>query len=138
MNMVWTTEFTEDLYGPLYDLYKDEWWTKGRSKEAVILAFQQSDLTIFGLSANHELLACARLLSDFTFKAIIFDVIIADHARGQGLGRQMLDRFMSHERLEQVRDFELYCPDHIAPFYEGLGFDQSTSKLMRKRFEDAR
>ena len=129
--MHWLDEFNSDYHDQLYALYRQEWWTKGRPVKDVISAFDNSDLVFGCLSDDDQLIACARVLSDFTFKALIFDVIIAKTHRGQGLGKHMLDQITGHEKLANVKSFELYCPDHIAPFYEKYGFEKSSSNLLR-------
>lgn len=131
MKLTWETGLTDQLHDPLFRLYRNEWWTKGRSKEDVVKAFEHSDLVVFCLNEDQQLLACARVLSDFTFKAMIFDVIVADMARGEGVGLLLIDFIISHEKLAKVRNFELYCPDHVATFYQKLGFEKSSSALYR-------
>ncbi|MEO9458258.1 MAG: GNAT family N-acetyltransferase [Lentilitoribacter sp.] len=128
--MHWLDTFEGEFQDQLFELYKQEWWTKGRSNEDVISAFDNSDLVFGCVSDDNELIACSRVLSDYTFKAIIFDFIIAKTHRGQGLGKLMLDQIIGHETLANVKSFELYCPDHIAPFYERYGFKKSNSNLL--------
>lgn len=70
--------------------------------------------------ASRRLVAFARVLSDFVFKAIIFDVIIAPSHRRLGIGEALLRRILAHPRLRRVRDVELYClPDTNEPFAAG-------------------
>jgi len=131
MKLIWIDHFDEELHEQLFDLYKGEWWTKGRSKQDVISAFENSDIVIGCLSDDGKLLACARILSDFTFKAFIFDVIIQIDVRGKGLGAAIIDKIRTHDRLQNVKSFELYCPDQLVPFYQKLGFDESSSHLLK-------
>ena len=128
--MRWIHKFDEEYHDRLFDLYIQEWWTKGRLKSDVISAFENSDIVFGCLNDDDHLIACARVLSDFTFKALLFDVIIAQSHRGEGLGSLLLDQITGHEKLKNVKSFELYCPDHIAPFYEKYGFKRSSSNLL--------
>lgn len=128
--MHWLDEFNSDFHDQLYALYRQEWWTKGRLQSDVISAFDNSDLVLGCLSGDDQLIACARVLSDYTFKAHLFDVIISETHRGEGLGIVLLDQITGHEKLKNVKSFELYCPDHIAPFYEKYGFSKSSSNLL--------
>jgi predicted GNAT family N-acyltransferase len=128
--MHWLDTFEGEFQGQLFELYKQEWWTKGRSCEDVMSAFGNSDLVFGCVSDDDKLIACSRVLSDYTFKALIFDFIIAKTHRGQGLGKLMLDQITCYETLANVKSFELYCPDHIAPFYEKYGFEKSNSNLL--------
>jgi len=91
---------------------------------------EHSDLAIGLCSDANQLIAFARVLTDYTFKAMIFDVIVRSDFRGQSLGRSIIDRIVRHETLAQVRSFELYCPDNLVPFYNKLGFAKGTANLL--------
>lgn len=123
--MHWLDEFNSDYHDQLYALYRQEWWTKGRPVKDVVSAFDNSDLVFGCLTDDDQLIACARVLSDFTFKVLIFDVIIAKNHRGQGLGKHMLDQITGHEKLANVRSFELYCPDHIRRFMKNMALKRA-------------
>ncbi len=55
------------------------------------------DLMLFCRDANGTIVGFARVLSDFTFKAMIFDVIVAEQCRGQRLGQALVQRIINHE-----------------------------------------
>ena len=131
MELNWKYEFTSDLHNSLFELYKHEWWTSGRLQKDVVKAFDNSDVFIAGFTPTNELAGFARVLSDFTFKAFIFDLIVNPNFRGQHVGKKILDQITSHKKLSAVQNYELYCPDHIAPFYEKYGFVRSKSGLYR-------
>lgn len=128
--MNWIDKFGPEYHDQLFDLYSHEWWTEGRAKDDVISAFDNSNVVLGYLSSEGQLLACARVLSDFTFKAFIFDVIVSRENRGSGIGKLVVDKIITHEKLKHVQRFELYCPDQIAPFYERLGFAKNASNLL--------
>lgn len=88
------------------------------------------DLTLFCFDQHGSIIGFTRVLTDFTFKAMIFDVIIAESARGCGLGKMLVQRLMGHEKLKRVKSFELYCPEQLVSFYERLGFVKGTSALL--------
>lgn len=129
MQLVWIDKFDEQFYDQLFELYQKQWWTKGRIQQDVIKAFENSDIFIACKNMDGELVAFVRILTDFTFKAVIFDLIVNEKFHGQHIGSQLLDKIMTHQELTSVQSFELYCPDHIAPFYEKFGFAKSTSGL---------
>lgn len=127
----WIESFEGDLWRQLYELYSREWWTAGRSFEEVVRMVGHSDLTI-GLCLDDRLVAFARVLTDYTFKAMIFDVIVHADFRGRNLGREVVTRIVEHESLAGVRSFELYCPDALVAFYAKLGFSKGTANLLFK------
>ncbi len=126
----WIEIFEGERQRQLYDLYSKEWWTEGRAFEDVIRMVKHSDLAIGFCSDRDELIAFARVLTDYTFKAMIFDVIVSSGFRSKGLGKSIVNRILDHETLTRVHRFELYCPDNLIPFYSGLGFAKGTAKLL--------
>jgi predicted GNAT family N-acyltransferase len=119
----------------LHRLYQNEWWTKGRTLPDVRRMLEHSTL-IFGFCDpdTRRLVAFARVLTDFTYKAFLFDVIVAPHCRNEGLGRTLMDAVLRHPALQSVRHIELYCLPELVPFYERWGFtdDLGAVRLMRK------
>lgn len=126
----WIETFEGDRQHQLYDLYSKEWWTAGRKFEDVVRMVEHSDLAIGLCSVDDRLIAFARVLTDYTFKAMIFDVIVHADFRGKNLGRAIITRIIDHETLARVRSFELYCPDNLVPFYGKLGFMNGTANLL--------
>ena len=126
----WIETFEGERRHQLYDLYSKEWWTAERGFDDVIRMVEHSDLAIGLCSEDDRLIAFARVLTDYTFKAMIFDVIVHIEFRGQNLGRAIINRIIDHESLAEVRSFELYCPDSLVPFYGKLGFSKGTANLL--------
>ncbi len=82
---------------------------------------------------NGDVSGFARVLTDYTYKAMIFDVIVKPSYRGFGLGKDIIHHIFSLPSLDSVKSFELYCPEGIVGFYEKLGFTAIESKLLRKK-----
>lgn len=129
----WSEHLPQEQYPVFHTFYSKEWWTKGRSLSDVTHMLEHCDLTLFCHDAENRIAAFARVLTDYTFKAMIFDVIVDEKYRGEGLGRVIIERIMSDARLKPVKSFELYCPDRLVPFYEKLGFVRSSSFLLCNR-----
>jgi GNAT superfamily N-acetyltransferase len=118
----------------LHALYQNEWWSKGRSLEATRAGVLGSQLCVGLVTPADELAAFARVLSDFTFKALIFDVIVAPKHRQTGLGDEVMSAIVGHDRLQGVKSFELYCLPEMMPFYHRHGFSEDVGaiRLMRR------
>jgi len=126
-----------DRVQQLMELYKHEWWTSTRTVEQTRAILNGSDVTI-GLcdeAADGRLVAFARVLTDQTARAFIFDVIVAADCRGYGLGRRVVDEVLSHPAVRNVELVELYCRPELVRFYERMGFSSPDSGvvLMRRR-----
>ncbi|PZO45011.1 MAG: GNAT family N-acetyltransferase [Pseudanabaena frigida] len=121
----------------LYDLYQHKWWTKGRTLDDVHKMLINSDY-IFGICESHsqKLVAFAHVVSDRTYRAIIYDVIVAANHRHQGLGSLLIEQIVSHPEISQIECVQLCCLPETIPFYQKFGFDKpKTYLLARQRVE---
>lgn len=133
------SELSERHLAQLHELYQREWWSRGRSLDATRRGVHGSQVVIGLADDADELIAFARVLTDYTFKALIFDVIVDDSVRSLGLGRRLMELVTSHVALKDVRHFELYCLPELVNFYVPHGFSTEVGniRLMRKVSPDA-
>lgn len=139
-NPISTLQFTRRLSGPqieqLWHMYQAEWWSRGRDIEDVRRAIQHSDLIFaFCDSKTGRLAAFARVLTDYVYKALIFDVIVDRPHRDTGVGRMLLEAVTSHPALQFVENLELYCRPELVDFYRKWGFTADLEEVcfMRKK-----
>lgn len=119
----------------LHALFQEEWWTRGRTLDEVHRLLEHCDLFFaFAEGSSGRLAAFARVLTDYTFKAFIFDVIVARPFRRRGLGRRLMQAICDDPRLCGVRHLELYARPPVTEFYRRLGFtdDLGELRLMRR------
>ena len=118
----------------LHILFQNEWWTRSRSIEDIRLMLKHTDF-VFGFCVpdDGELIGFARVISDWTYKAFIFDVIVDQDYRNKGLGNFIMNTIFNHSVLKKVSHIELYCPEKLFPFYEKMGFERRTSLLLRRK-----
>lgn len=118
----------------LHDLYQKEWWTKGRTLKETKDCVNGSQVNIGILNGENTLIAYARVVTNFTFKAFIFDIIVSEKERGRGFGGKLIKLIKSHNSLGLVKNFELYCLPEMFSFYEKYGFFSNVGsiKLMRQ------
>lgn len=129
----WIEQLHETQLVEVHSLMLNEWWCSDRSLEDVRSVVAGSDLTLAGLNHNEEIIVFARVLTDRTFKAVLFDVIVRPDCRDLGLGKILVNQLIDHPILQAVKSIELYCPDRISGFYTGMGFEISESKLHHLR-----
>lgn len=113
---------TESQVVDLHKLYQLEWWSKDRSLDDVRSMVANSSLIFGYVDGAERLVAFCRVLTDFVFRATIYDVIVAESLRGQGLGRELMEAVSSHPRLQRVSTLWLCCHPDLVPFYEKWGF----------------
>jgi predicted GNAT family N-acyltransferase len=128
-----THQLTEQQIQQLHQLYQNEYWSKGRSLEDTFRCVQGSSI-IFGFVEGENLQAFARVVTDYVFKAFIFDVIVSEQLRARGVGKQIVESILNHPELKKVKHIELYCLPELFSFYSQFGFTQdiASMQLMRR------
>ena len=125
-------ELTDRQVRELVDMYQKEWWSRGRKPEDVKTMLKHSnEIFVLTDTATGGLAGLARVLTDYVYKALISDVMVAEEYRGRGLGRFLMDAICTHPPLRSVRHMELYCLPEMVPLYQKWGF---TSELGELRF----
>ena len=132
-----TFSLTENQIRQLHNLYQNEWWTKGRSLEDTRKCIKGSQICIGLIDENSNLQGFARVITDFTFKALIFDIIIDEKHRNAGLGTTILNLIKTHKELEKVKHFELYCHPDLVEFYAKFGFSSDIDDIVLLRCKNA-
>lgn len=124
-------EFTSAQVEQLHQMYLQEWWSNERALADMPRLLANSDL-LFGLwdEEAQRLAGFCRVLTDWVYRAIVFDVIVAADYRGQGLGAELIEQVTHHPKLSQVECIQLFCMADMQPFYEKYGFGQAEQLLM--------
>lgn len=116
------SELNEQQVSELTDLYKNEFWSQDRTQEDVAKMLAASDFVIGLVDERDYLIGFTRVLTDFVYRALIFDVIVKPTHRNQGLGKKLLNIVVNHPQLRSVEYLGLYCLPEMVPFYEQWGF----------------
>lgn len=108
----------------LQSLFQCAPWAKNRTPSEIEQMLQHSDL-VFSIWDGNQVVGFTRVLTDFTFRAMIYDVVIHSEYQGEGLGRLLLEKVIHHPRLSQIACLSLFTRDRT-DFYERLGFKTDT------------
>jgi len=127
-------ELSEKQIHQLHGLYQTAWWAKDRSIEDTRRCVAGSQICIGLTDSRQNLIGFTRVLTDYTFKALIFDVLVGEAHRGGGLGNKLLELIKGHRRLTQVKHFELYCLPDMNDFYVKHGFTSELGEFQFMRF----
>lgn len=137
MSFTLINHFNQELIRQLHHLYQQEWWCKGRSLEETASCVEGSQVCLGFTDANEKLVGFSRVLTDFTFKALIFDVIVDSQYRGLGLGQRLMQEIRQYPQLQQVKHFELYCLPEMEPFYAQMGFSDDVGGIQLMRLSSS-
>lgn len=106
----------------LHALYQTQWWSQGRSLEDVAEMLHNTSVVVGLVDDEERLVGFCRVLTDFVFRATIYDVMVVPAWQGQGLGRRLLDEVIRDPRLHRVSAIFLCCEENMVPFYEKWEF----------------
>jgi len=112
----------------LLELYKSTWWALNRSAPDVRRELENSHPVVSAWDGAH-LVGFTRVISDRTYRATIWDVIVRPSHQGRGIGKRLLDFVLEHPDLKSVSSFLLLTKDKHA-FYERLGFQSEREMAM--------
>ncbi len=132
MNYSITEKLDENLENDLFEMFKQEWWTSHRKKEDIKIMLENSDIVI-GVFNRYGLIGFARVLSDFIYKAEIFDIIVKKDFRGMKIGKLLIETVLNHPKLKRVEQFNLQCLKDVESFYEKYGFKTLNDELLFMR-----
>ncbi|MFI5712671.1 GNAT family N-acetyltransferase [Kribbella sp. NPDC051620] len=119
----------------LMDLFTSAWWMTDRTPDDVTRMVRESDLVLSVIhTPSDQLVGFTRVLTDYTYVALVLDVLVSDNFRGSGLGATLMDSVVHHPRLTGVQSIELVCQPNLIPFYRRWAFtdEVGSSHLMRR------
>jgi GNAT superfamily N-acetyltransferase len=123
-------QLSEGQISDLHQMFQEEWWTKGRELEEVRRMLEHTSVVVgFCDAESKRLVAFARVLTDYVYKALVLDLIVEAGSRGRGLARVLMDAVVSHPPLASVRHFELYCRPELMSLYRKWGFSDELGDL---------
>ncbi|MDK2411668.1 GNAT family N-acetyltransferase [Aphanizomenon sp. PH219] len=134
MNYQVVNQLNETQIFELVELYKHEFWSKNRTYQGVSKMLAASDVIIALINEEKELIAFCRVLTDFVYRGVLYDVIVKPSYRNMGFGDKLLDEVVNHPQLKAVENLALFCLPEMIPFYERWGFiyDVNGLKIMHR------
>src|SRR5581483_8013576 len=97
-------------------------WAQGRSPLQLRTLLRHSDIFLTAWDGA-ALIGCARVLTDFTVRALICDVIVAPEYQGHGIGRLLVEAIEMHPALQNVEMLCLFTTQK-RDFYAHLGWEE--------------
>lgn len=121
--MATARDITPDDAPALTALYNDYTWWADRDVDSVRNALSETAVAV-GVEDGENLVAAARILTDYTYYATVFDVIVAADRRDEGFGEFLMNEIVEHPALQSVDGLSLLCRRGLVPFYESVGFER--------------
>jgi len=130
-------KFTEEQTKQLHELYLNEWWSKDRTLLETKKCISGSQICIGVVDENKKLIGFIRVITDFIFKALIFDLIINKKHRNKGIGKKLMKEILNHNKLNEIIHFELYCLPELENLYKQFGFTSEVGNIHLLRRKNA-
>ncbi len=107
-------------------LNKHAFWAKNRSLKDLQKLLAGST-AIISLWSGKRMIGFGRATSDGIYRAVLWDVVVADDLQGQGLGRQVVEAILSMDSINQVERIYLMTTFR-EDFYKQIGFESNNSQ----------
>jgi ribosomal protein S18 acetylase RimI-like enzyme len=113
-------------------LDRNSFWARGRS-HAALRAMLRGSAAAVSIWQGRQLVGFGRASSDSLFRAVLWDVVVAEEHQGRGLGRRLVAALLEHPQLRRVERVYLMT-SNSSGFYQQLGFETISSQhLMLKQ-----
>ena len=119
----------------LIHLYRQAPWAKHRALEQAQAMLAKTDVVISAWDGT-RLVGFGRVLTDYVFRASIWDVIVDREYQKRKIGTEIVRRSLDHPTLQHVE--LLWLCTRMPGFYERLGFsakEQTGMVWSRKKSE---
>lgn len=104
----------------LLALFEQTDWARGRALEDIQRMLVETDVMISAWDGS-RLVGFGRVLTDYVYRASIWDVIVDVSYQDQDIGKGLVQRILRHTSLVRVELFWL-CTRRYQGFYASLGF----------------
>jgi len=126
LNLEIVEKLSESQTLELMELFSKEWWSNNRKSDDVRRMLQKTDLIIGMIDKDSgQLVAFSRILTDFVYRAMIYDVIVRKSFRHKELGSELIKLIVRHPLLKSVEYIELQTQPDLISYYEQFGFSKS-------------
>jgi GNAT superfamily N-acetyltransferase len=118
---------SEELQG----LYRFTRWGRSRSVSQIERMLKGTDLC-FSVRYECELVAFCRIITDFVFRASLWDVVVHPDHQGQGLGSSLMGYALEHPAIRNIPMITTYSSE-LGPFLANMGFKPKEGMMMLLR-----
>jgi GNAT superfamily N-acetyltransferase len=115
----------------LQELFRFAHWGKSRSLEKIERMLEGTNLC-FSARYDGKLVAFCRMLTDFVFRASIWDILVHPDHQGKGLGTRLMNYAMTHPAVRDIPIITSFSSD-LVPFLKRSGFEYREGLMVFQR-----
>ncbi len=110
-------------------------WARNRNYDNLRKLLLGSDVVIT-LWSDKRLVGFGRATSDQIYRAVLWDIVVADDLQGKGLGRLVIQALLASPEIKKVERIYLMTTNS-SNFYKQLGFHECNEQsLLIKKKQD--
>jgi ribosomal protein S18 acetylase RimI-like enzyme len=119
----------------IQSLYRFTRWGRSRSLEQIAKMLEGTSIC-FSVRYEGKLVAFCRIMTDFVFRAALWDILVHPDHQGRGLGSKLLNYALEHPAIKPVPIIVTYTSELVG-FMNRLGFEsrEGLSILQRRPIE---
>lgn len=121
MSVTITTDPSRHDLDAIHRMLAGTYWSPRIRREVVAEALRHSITAVAIDDSTGETLGIARVVTDRATFAWLCDVLVAEHRRGEGLARRLIDELERHPSLQTLRRWCLATRD-AEGLYEKFGY----------------
>ncbi|MDR1379009.1 MAG: GNAT family N-acetyltransferase [Synergistaceae bacterium] len=112
----------------LQDLYRYTTWGRSRSVEGIDAMLRGSGMC-FSARSQEKLVGFCRAVTDFIYRASLWDVVVHPEHQGRGLGSALVDYALTHPAIKNIPMVITYTDEWI-PFMTSRGFESREGAMV--------
>lgn len=107
-------------------VYAGNKWSHARDPKRLRIAVERADLALVAVQ-DDQVVGFVRTMSDGAFAVYIADILVLPEHQGQGIGRNLLARVLTHYPLETFHHQVLIAERDADGFYRRMGMSAVSS-----------
>ena len=106
----------------------DTFWARGRNLKGLKIMLSYSTVVITVWNKN-KLVGFGRATSDYCYRSVLWDIIVAKEEKGKGIGSLMIERIIKSPEIKNVEKVYLMTT-HCSEFYKQKGFKENQNQTL--------
>ncbi len=115
----------------LQALYRYTAWGRSRSVEGIDAMIAGTNMC-FSARFNDKLVGFCRILTDFVYRAALWDVMVHPEHQGKGVGSALVDYALTHPAIKKIPLILTYTSEWVS-FFASRGFEAREGSMIMLR-----
>ena len=109
-------------------LTQETFWAKRRTENNIRAMLRNSDVVI-SIWNKKTMVGFGRATSDYIYRAVLWDVVVANNFQGAGIGKLLISALMKSNAIKSVEKVYLMTTNR-SDFYQQMGFVELSKQTL--------